>query len=58
MEIRHYMYDLTPLLSSEDRFEDLVKKQIGEFEAISQIPAHVEIRGGNTSLLDLCIAAA
>ena len=58
MEIRHYMYDPTPLLSSEDRFEDLVKKQIGEFEAISQIPAHVEIRGGNTSLLDLCIAAA
>ena len=46
LEIRHYMYDLTPLLSSEDRFEDLVKKQVGEFEAISQIPAHVEIRGG------------
>ena len=41
------MYDLTPLLSSEDRFEDLVKKQIGEFEAISQIPARLESLGGD-----------
>lgn len=47
LEIRHYMYDLTPLLSAEDSFEDLVKKQAGEFEAISQIPAHVKVRGGN-----------
>ncbi len=47
LEIRHYMYDLTPLLSSGDSFEDLMKKQVGEFEAISQIPAHVEIRGGD-----------
>ena len=47
LEIRHYMYDLTPLLSSEDRFEDLVKKQIGEFESISQIPARLESRGGD-----------
>ena len=45
LEIRHYMYDLTPLLSSGDSFEDLMKKQVGEFEAISQIPAHVEARG-------------
>ena len=47
LEIRHYIYDLTPLLSSGDSFEDLVKKQAGEFEAISQIPAHIEVRGGN-----------
>ncbi len=45
LEIRHYMYDLTPLLSRGDNFEDLMKKQVGEFEAISQIPAHVEARG-------------
>ena len=47
LEIRHYMYDLTPLLSGTDSFEDLMKKQVGEFEAISQIPAHVEMRGGD-----------
>ena len=46
LEIRHYIYDLTPLLSRGDSFEDLLKKQVGEFEAISQIPAHVEVRGG------------
>lgn len=39
------MYDLTPLLSRADSFEDLMKKQMGEFEAISQISAHVEARG-------------
>ncbi len=45
LEIRHYIYDLTPLLSEGNSFEDLLKKQVGEFEAISQIPARVEIRG-------------
>ena len=51
LEIRHYMYDPTPLLSSEDRFEDLVKTQIGEFEAISQIPARLESLGGDLPML-------
>ena len=47
LEIRHYIYDLTPLLSRGDSFEDLMKKQVGEFEAISQIPAYVEVLGGD-----------
>lgn len=50
LEIRHYMYDLTPLLSVKDSFEDLMKKQVGEFEAISQIPTHVEMRGGDRKM--------
>ena len=45
LEIRHYIYDLTPLLSGGDNFEDLLKKQVGEFEAISQISTCAEIRG-------------
>ena len=47
LEIRHYIYDLAPLLSGGNSFEDLLKKQVGEFEAITQIPASVEIRGEN-----------
>ena len=47
LEVRHYIYDLTPLLSRGDSFEDLMKKQVGEFEAISQIPVHVEVLGGD-----------
>lgn len=50
LEIRHYIYDLTPLLTSGDSFEDLLKKQVGEFEAISEIPAHVEVRGESRSI--------
>ena len=45
LEIRHYIYDLTPLLSVGNSFEDLLKKQVGEFEAITRIPACVEVRG-------------
>ncbi len=47
LEIRHYIYDLTPLLSGGTSFEDLLKKQAGEFEAISEIPAQVEVHGGD-----------
>ena len=50
LEIRHYIYDLTPLLANGDRFEDLMKKQVGEFEAISDIPVHVEIDGESRSI--------
>lgn len=45
LEIRHYIYDLAPLLSGEDSFGDLLEKQVGEFEAISEIPTHLDIRG-------------
>ena len=50
LEIRHYIYDLRPLLSRVDSFEDLMKKQVGEFEAISQIPAHLEVHGGDQAM--------
>ncbi len=50
LEIRHYIYDLTPLLSSGDSFDDLLKKQVGEFEAISEIPAHLEVYGESSSI--------
>ena len=45
LEIRHYIYDLAPLLTGEDSFDDLLGKQVGEFEAISEIPTHLDIRG-------------
>ena len=45
LEIRHYIYDLTPLLSGGSSFEDLLRKQVGEFEAITQVPTRMEIRG-------------
>ena len=32
-------------MSGGNSFEDLLKKQVGEFEAITRIPARVEIRG-------------
>ena len=50
LEIRHYIYDLTPLLSSGDSFTELLRKQVGEFDAISQIPAHVEVCGSDLQM--------
>ena len=50
LEIRHYIYDLAPLLSGGNSFEDLLKKQVGEFEAITRIPACVEISGESRSV--------
>ena len=44
LEIRHYIYGLTPLLSGGSSFEDLLRKQVGEFGAITQVPTCMEIR--------------
>ena len=41
---------ITPLLSTGNSFEDLMKKQVGEFEAISEISTHLKVHGGSRSI--------
>src|SRR6266487_359125 len=44
-ETRHYMFTLKPLMSGTTTLTQMLTNQLHEFEAISGLPAHLEIEG-------------
>ena len=45
MEVRHYIFDLKPLLSGEAGLTSTIKGQIREFTAVSDLPVQMEVEG-------------
>jgi signal transduction histidine kinase len=44
-ETRHYMFTLKPLISGSTTLTQMLTNQLHEFEAISGLPAHLEVEG-------------
>lgn len=44
-ETRHYMFTLKPLMSGSTTMTQMLTNQLREFEAISGLPAHLEVQG-------------
>ena len=44
-ETRHYMFTLKPLISGMTTLTQMLTNQLHEFEAISGLPAHLEVEG-------------
>jgi signal transduction histidine kinase len=44
-ETRHYMFTLKPLISGTSTLTQMLTSQLREFEAISGLPAHLEVEG-------------
>lgn len=44
-ETRHYMFTLKPLMSGTTTLTQMLTTQLQEFEAISGLPAHLEVEG-------------
>jgi signal transduction histidine kinase len=44
-ETRHYMFTLKPLISGTSTLTQMLTNQLREFEAISGLPAHLEVEG-------------
>ncbi|HZU70571.1 MAG TPA: ATP-binding protein [Ktedonobacteraceae bacterium] len=44
-ETRHYMFTLKPLISGTSTLAQMLTNQLREFEAISGLPAHLEVEG-------------
>ena len=44
-ETRHYMFTLKPLISGTTTLTQMLTNQLHEFEAISGLPAHLEVEG-------------
>ncbi len=44
-ETRHYMFTLKPLMSGTTTLTQMLTNQLHEFEAISGLPAHLEVEG-------------
>jgi signal transduction histidine kinase len=49
-ETRHYMFTLQPLISGNTTLTQMLTTQLQEFEAISGLPAHLEIEGQEEAL--------
>jgi signal transduction histidine kinase len=45
LEVRHYIFDLKPLLSGEAGLATTIRGQIREFTAVSGLPANLEVEG-------------
>jgi len=45
LEVRHYIFDLKPLLSGEAGLTSTIKGQIREFTAVSGLPVQMEVEG-------------
>lgn len=45
LEVRHYIFDLKPLLSGEAGLSSTIKGQIREFTAVSGLPVQMEVEG-------------
>src|SRR6266496_23222 len=48
-ETRHYMFTLKPLMSGSITLTQMLTNQLREFEAISGLPAHLEVDGTEVS---------
>lgn len=48
-ETRHYMFTLKPLMSGSTTMTQMLTNQLREFEAISGLPAHLEVQGTELS---------
>ena len=48
-ETRHYMFTLKPLMSGSTTLTQMLTNQLHEFEAISGLPAHLEVQGTEVS---------
>ena len=48
-ETRHYMFTLKPLMSGTTTLTQMLANQLREFEAISGLPAHLEVEGSEAS---------
>jgi len=48
-ETRHYMFTLKPLMSGTTTLTQMLTNQLREFEAISGLPAHLEVEGVEAS---------
>src|SRR5260370_9006348 len=48
-ETRHYMFTLKPLISGTTTLTQMLTNQLREFEAISGLPAHLEVEGVDAS---------
>jgi signal transduction histidine kinase len=48
-ETRHYMFTLKPLMSGTTTLTQMLTTQLREFEAISGLPAHLEVEGSEVS---------
>ncbi len=48
-ETRHYMFTLKPLMSGTTTLTQMLTNQLREFEAISGLPAYLEVEGIETS---------
>jgi signal transduction histidine kinase len=46
-ETRHYMFTLKPLISGTSTLTQMLTNQLREFEAISGLPAHLEVEGAD-----------
>ncbi len=49
-ETRHYMFTLQPLISGDTTLTQMLTTQLHEFEAISGLPAHLEVEGQEEAL--------
>lgn len=49
-EVRHYIFDLKPLLEGDASFSKAAKNQVHEFKAISGIPVTLQVEGEETPL--------
>ena len=45
LEVRHYIFDLKPLLSGEAGLTSTIKGQVREFTAVSDLPVQMEVEG-------------
>ncbi len=48
-ETRHYMFTLKPLMRGSTTLTQMLTNQLHEFEAISGLPVHLEVRGSEIS---------
>ena len=48
-ETRHYMFTLKPLMNGSTTLTQMLTNQLREFEAISGLPAHLEVQGAEVS---------
>ncbi|MFQ5879311.1 MAG: GAF domain-containing sensor histidine kinase [Dehalococcoidia bacterium] len=45
LEVRHYIFDLKPLLSGDASLSSTIKGQLREFTTVSGLPVHLEVAG-------------
>ena len=49
-ETRHYMFTLQPLITGNATLTQMITTQLQEFEAISGLPAHLEVEGNEEAM--------